>query len=142
MWCATTALVACKGAPIPPELGQQMGLHSSSALRAWCAPGPHGSLSKRGQEAADTLACDQESFCFSSFVKILITRVRVVSTAVVIFIDQIGGFSESSFKAPTESTAAEFCAKQTQAISHTRLDVWGGYAYTLWMNTGSCISSK
>ena len=33
---------------------------------------------------------------------------------------EVGGFSESSFKAPTESTAAEFCAKQTQAISHTR----------------------
>ena len=49
----------------------------------------------------------------------------MVSTAVVIFIDQIGGFSESSFKAPTESTAAEFCAKQTQAISHTRL-TYGG----------------
>ena len=38
---------------------------------------------------------------------------------------EVGGFSESSFKAPTESTAAEFCAKQTQAISHTRL-TYGG----------------
>ena len=105
---------------MPPELVQQLGQHSSSALRAWCAPEPHGSLSKSGQEAADTLACEQAKFSISFCTKVLLTGVRVCLTAVVVSSMEIGGFSESSFQAPTEFTAAEFCAKQTQAISHTR----------------------
>ena len=88
--CASTALVACKGAPIPPELGP----HSSSALRAWCAPGPHGSLPWWGRRRRTLSLVTGKTFHFSFFRNTFFTRVRVFSTAVVIPSMMIGGFGD------------------------------------------------
>ena len=55
---------------------------------------------------------------------------------------EVGGFSESSFKAPTESTAAEFVPNKHKQ-SHTQtIDVLGDKRIHTWMNTCSCLSSK
>ena len=93
----------------------QLGLHSSSALRAWCAPGRSEACLAR-QEAADTLACDRQLFSFS----LEITRVGVSLTAVVFLIDQIGGdFRSPELDSDRVHCSGVLCQTNTSDLTHT-----------------------
>ena len=137
MRCASTALVACKGAPIPPELGP----HSSSALRAWCAPGPHGSLPWRGRRRRTLSLVTGKAFHFSFwFRKTLFHKSQSVLDRCGDIIDEDRWISETSFRAPTESTAAEFVANNHKQ-SHTHGYTYREISVHTLMNTCSCMSS-